>query len=161
MKQVDPYEELNVNVHGVLKPPVLLWLIMLIETWHFWAFLLGGFSGQTWLIPEETGWMNFVIEAPALLVMISLGARVPGAFALFRFIWRHGREFLAIAASGNLALILYTGFQDGYWRVDVEWPTLLVVVLHIWVLLRLWFSPIISKVFSEFPAPPKSKNSKA
>jgi hypothetical protein len=49
MKQVDPYEELNVNAYGVLKPPLLLLLIMLIETWHLWSSVLTLLSGQTWL----------------------------------------------------------------------------------------------------------------
>lgn len=151
MKQVDPYEELNVNVYGVLKPPLLLWLIMLIETWHFWSSIFIAFSGETWLFTKGFGWMNFAAETPALLVLAALSARMPKMPKFVPIIWHRGRELLTLAAVGNLGIIVFGAIQVDFWRLSTEWSTLLAVFLHVWVLVRVWVSPIIQKVFSEFP----------
>jgi hypothetical protein len=151
MKQVDPYEELNVNVHGVLKPPLLLWLIMLIETWRFWSTFLGVFLGQAWLIPSGPLWIGFAVEIPSLLVLTALGGRAPGANRVVRAIWHRGRELLTVSALGHLGLIFAEAIQDPTWRLNYDWSSLLVCILHVWVLFRIWISPIIAMVFSEFP----------
>ena len=151
MKQVDPYEELNINAYGVLKPPLLLLLILLIETWHFWSSVLTLFSGQTWLFSSGAGWISFAVEVPSLLVLIALGARSPGAKKIFRTIWHRGRELLTVAAVGNLSTVIAGAVQDPTWRLDADWSSLLVAFLHLWALARIWMSPIIEAVFSEFP----------
>jgi hypothetical protein len=151
MRQVDPYEELNINAYGVLKPPLLLLLIIFIETWHYWSAILTLFSGQTWLFSGRAGWISFAVEVPSMLVLIALGARAPRAHKMFRAIWRRGRELLTFAALGNLGIIIALTIQDPKWRLDLDWPTLLIAVLHIWALARLWMSSIIEAVFSEFP----------
>ena len=151
MRQVDPYEELNINAYGVLKPPLLLLLILLIETWHFWSSVLTLFSGQTWLFSSGAGWISFAVEVPSLLVLIALGARSPGAKKIFRTIWHRGRELLTVAAVGNLSTVIAFAVQDPTWRLDADWSSLLVAFLHLWALARIWMSPIIEAVFSEFP----------
>ena len=151
MKQVDPYEELNVNAYGVLKPPLLLWLIMLIETWHLWSSIFIAFSGETWLFTKGFGWMNFAAEVPAMLVLAALSARMPKAPKIVRLIWHRGRELLTLAALCNLGAIAVGASQIDFWRLGTEWPSLLAAFLHVWVLLRVWVSPIVQKVFAEFP----------
>lgn len=151
MKQVDPYEDLDVNAYGVLKPPLLLLIILFIETWHFWSAFGTLFSGQTWLFSWRAGWIGFAVEVPSMLVLLALGMRAPGGNKIFRTIWQRGRELLSFAAFGNLITIILSVLQDSRWRLASDWPTLLVVFLHIWALARLWTSPIIETVFSEFP----------
>jgi hypothetical protein len=151
MKQVDPYEELNINAYGVLKPPLVLLLIMLIETWHFWSSVLTLFSGQTWLFSSGAGWISFAVEVPSLLVLTALGARAPGANRIFRTIWHRGRELLTVAAVGNLTIVIAAAIQDPTWRLNSDWSSVLVAFLHIWALARIWMSAIIEKVFLEFP----------
>lgn len=151
MKQVDPYEEINVNAYGVLKPPLLLWLILLIETWHFWVALFAVFSKQGWIIETWASWIVFVVELPALLVLVAMGARMPGANKIFRVIWHKGRELLTFAALGNLGLVVAGALHDPYWRLDSDWASVLVAGLHLWVVARIWLSSILEKVFSEFP----------
>ena len=151
MKQVDPYEELNVNAYGVLKPPLLLWLIMLIETWHLWSFFLITASGETWLFAKGAGWASFAVEVPALIVWLALSSRAPKAPKFVRFLWHRGRELLTLAAVGNLGIILAGVIQADFWHLDSEWVTVGTAFLHVWVLARLWVTPIIRQVFSEFP----------
>ena len=151
MKQIDPYEELNVNAHGVLKPPLVLWLIILIETWHYWSSMLAVVSGQSWLLLDGSGWFNFAVEAPSLLLLIAMGARAPDAYKIFRSIWHRGRLLLTVAALGNLSSAAAGAIADPSWRLDSDWPTLMVCFLHIWATFRIWMSPIIESVFLEFP----------
>lgn len=151
MKQVDPYEDLNVNAHGVLKPPLLLWLILFIETWHFWFLLFAVFSEQGWNISTFTSWVRLAVNAPALLILVALGARMPGASKIVRATWHKGRELLTVAALGSFGVVLFEALQDPFWRLYSDWTSLLVALLHVWVVVRVWMSPIIEKVFSEFP----------
>mgnify|MGYP000739389259 CR=1 FL=1 len=152
MKQVDPYEDLDINAYGVLKPPLLLLIILLIETWQFWSLIVSVFSGQSWVNSENSGWMGVAVAVPALTVLYALWARVPKAGGTIRQIWSRGREMLSMSAAGNLAITIFAVIQDGNWRLDSDWTTILVAILHIWVAIRLWVSPIIQKVFSEFPS---------
>lgn len=151
MKQVDPYEELNVNAYGVLKPPLLLWLIMLIETWHLWSFFLIAASGQTWLFANGAGWISFAVEVPALIVLLALSRRAPKAPKFVRFIWHRGRELLSLSAIANIGIIVAGAIQADYWHLNSEWVSVGVAFLHVWVLARLWVTLIIGQVFSEFP----------
>lgn len=151
MKQVDPYADLNINGYGVLKPPLLLWLIMLIETWHCWSSVFVAFSGQNWLFAKGYDWMNFVVEAPAVLVMLALSARLPKAGKVVRAIWHRGRELLTVAAIGNLVVVVIQAFQIESFRFDSQWSALLMSFLHLWVIARIWVSSIVKQVFSEFP----------
>jgi hypothetical protein len=151
MKQVDPYEELNVNAYGVLKPPLLLWMIMLIETWHLWSFFLITASGETWLFTKGLGWVAFAVEVPALIVWLVLSRRVPKAKKFVRALWYRGRELLTLSAVGNIGLIVAGLIQANFWHLRSEWVAVGVALLHIWVLARLWITPIIRQVFSEFP----------
>jgi hypothetical protein len=152
MKQVNPYEELNVNVYGVLKPPVLLWLIMLIETWHLWSFFLITASGETWLFAKSSGWASFAVEMPALIVWLVLSRRVPKAPKFVRALWHRGRELLTLAAVGNIGLIVAGAIQVDFWYLESEWVSVGAALLHVWVLVRLWVTHIIRQVFLEFPS---------
>jgi hypothetical protein len=88
---------------------------------------------------------------PSLLVLTALGARAPGANRIFRTIWHRGRELLTVAAVGNLTIVIAAAIQDPTWRLNSDWSSVLVTFLHIWALARIWMSPIIEKVLSEFP----------
>lgn len=151
MKQVDPYEELNTNAYGVLKPPLLLWLIMLIETWHLWYFFLITASGQTRLFAAGFGWITFAVEVPAMIVWLVLSRRVPKAPKFVRALWHRGRELLTLSAVGNIGIILAGAIQADFWHLDSEWVPIGVALLHVWVIVRLWLTSIIRQVFSEFP----------
>ncbi len=151
MKQVDPYEELNINAYGVLKPPLLLWLIMLIETWHLWSFFLITASGETWLFTKGLGWVAFAVEVPALIVWLLLSRRVPKAPKFVRTLWHRGRELLTMSAVGNIGLIVTGLIQANFWHLRSEWVAVGVALLHVWVMTRVWITPIIGQVFSEFP----------
>ena len=148
---MDPYEELNINAYGVLKPPLLLWLIMLIETWHLWYFLLLTASGQMRLFGKEFDWVAFAVEVPAMIVWVVLSRRVPKAPKFVRALWHRGRELLTLSAVGNIGIILAGAIQANFWHLDSEWVSVGVALLHVWVIARLWMTPIIRQVFSEFP----------
>ncbi len=151
MKQIDPYAELNINAYGVLKPPLLLWVIMLIETWHLWSFVLITASGETWLFARSAGWASFAVEMPALIVWLVLSRRVPKAPKFVRILWYRGRELLTLSAAGNLGIIVAGAIQADFWRLDSEWASVGASILHLWVLARLWVTSIIQQVFAEFP----------
>ena len=151
MKQVNPYEELNINAYGVLKPPLLLWLIMLIEAWHLWFFFLITAAGQTWLFGKELGWAAFAVEIPAMIVWLAFSRRVPKAPKFVRALWHRGRELLTLSAVGNIGIILAGAIQANFWHLDSEWVSVGVAILHVWVVARLWMTSIIQQVFSEFP----------
>ena len=151
MKQVDPYEELNINAYGVLKPPLLLWLIMLIETWHLWSFFLITASGEMRLFGKGVGWVAFAVEVPAMIVWLVLSRRVPKAPKFVRTLWHRGRELLTLSAVGNIGIILARAIQANFWNLDSEWVSVGVALLHVWVMARLWVTSIIRQVFSEFP----------
>lgn len=151
MKQIDPYAELNINAYGVLKPPLLLWVIMLVETLHLWSFVLITASGETWLFAKSAGWISFAVEMPALIVWLTLSRRAPKAPKFVRFIWHRGRELLTLAAVGNIGIIVVRAIQADFWHLDSEWVSVGTALLHVWVLARLWVTHIIRQVFSEFP----------
>jgi lysylphosphatidylglycerol synthetase-like protein (DUF2156 family) len=95
----------------VLKPPILLLLIMLIETWHFWSSVLALFPGRRGCF-RAARWISFAVEVPSVLVLTALGARAPGAHKIFHAIWHRGRELLTVTALGNLGIVIAGAIQD-------------------------------------------------
>ena len=56
-----------------------------------------------------------------------------------------------MSAVGNIGLIVVGLIQANFWHLNSEWVSVGVALLHVWVLARLWVTPIIGQVFSEFP----------
>lgn len=144
-------ELLNINQYGVLSPPPMLWIMLLFETRHWWLSVFIAFSGQTWLFAENYTALTLAVEVPTLLVLVALSRRHPGAATIFKWLWLHGRGLVSLTAVASLALIAKEWIGLSYWSVDNEWTTLATLALHVWILMRLWLTPIMSRVFSEFP----------
>lgn len=151
MSEPDSHDALNINIHGVLKPPPLLWVIMLFETRHWWLSVFIAFSGQTWLFAENYTTLIMVAEIPALLVLLALSRRHPGSHNIFKWLWHHGRELLSLTAFISAGIILWEWIQLDYWSAENEFRSIITLGLHFWVLIRLWSTDLMKMLFTEFP----------
>lgn len=106
------YDFIRYNRYGVLRPEVGLWAALLFQCRHVLGIVLlaaaggrglGGRGASGAIDLSELGHLLnpvfTVADAPALLLLLALAARMPGAGPLPRLLWRHGRLLLLLSAA--------------------------------------------------------------
>lgn len=110
---------LSYNRYGVLRPSPALWTALLFQCRHILGTGLvlmasgrgmgsGGAQGRMDL--SELGNLLepvfLLSDMPALLVLLTIAARLPGAGALPRRLWRHGRILMVLSVAAYVALFV-------------------------------------------------------
>lgn len=143
-----------------LKPPFMLWLVMLYLSRALVMPIVGtltstaGSSDMASWTRAQFGPETILSAAGALIVLLAALRRVPSASKLTRFIWANGRIILGLSAIGDLALSIID-LRNNH-SVDSLPSTLLVVraTLDAYFLIYVFGSRRVGHVFSDFPVMP-------
>jgi hypothetical protein len=161
------YEELDerffdIDEHGVLRIPTVLWLGLLIHIRHWLLMLLTltslavGASDSLAMGKDLPGmWMAF-IQVPSLLVLLTGAWRQPNAPRWVQGVWGVGHWLMGITALHNSIWVGWWLYSTPYWN---RWPelylastALLDLAIAYWAITQ----PLPRKAFSEFPKPTKA-----
>ena len=155
---------LDVDRHGVLRIPGLLWCAFALLARH-WLLILALVvsarrEGSVVLLLGESGvpWLLLAMEAPIVVLAFAGFYRSPTASAWARQAWRHGREIVALTALFNIAWTTKLLSQSDYWT---PWPELLLAsccLLDSAIATSMYKTPYFKQLFREFPErPPKGQ----
>jgi hypothetical protein len=152
------YDYLNYNRHDVLRPSWRFWGMALFLSRHLLLLLLLGIShGKKGGGPPNPGVaalidpLFFVSDVPALILLCTLGARLPGSGRLPRFLWRNGRVLLIASCALYLGLLFWQQGADlASWH-PVTWA---MVALTVVVAASVSLSTYLRDLFAQFPDRP-------
>ncbi|MDY0013027.1 MAG: DUF2919 family protein [Rhodocyclaceae bacterium] len=157
----DPFSD--INKHGVIAIPALLWAIILFEA-RGWILAFFGFVSAVIGSREASGlisgdsWQPILIaELLALLVLWAALRRTPDGGELPRWLWRHGQAFICLAAASHVAWALLRHAQAAAWMAWHDDQRLLLSIADALIALGIWLSAHARAVFQEFPPPPPAK----
>jgi hypothetical protein len=157
-KRVLRYDLGSFDNNYCLKPPLMLWLVMLYLARAVLLPFIGGISSMGGAADASSltrgmfGIEDFVSAVLALIVFVTFLKRTPSASRIWRGIWRFGRIILAAAAVVDLAVSL-NHFAQGA-DTDSSRPELLLLASTVdaFVVVYLFRSRRIRDVFNDFPA---------
>ena len=150
---------LDVNQHGVLRVPPLLWVALALLARYWVLLIVVGVSMRrnsdaARLLSDGISWPLVLMELPAFVVAWVCGRRLPEASTAVRFIWRHGRLFMAATALANLVWTASFLAASVHWS---PWPELLLAscsLLDVTIVLAMYTNPFFQQLFREFPPRP-------
>lgn len=147
---------LSLNRYGVLKVPLSLWLIVLIQARHWVLFVLVIVSApmsrdSVNLIGSDFSWAQLALEAPILLLVVAIVGRHPDAGNLSKALWRRGREIISCAVLVNALWVVWFLVMADFWRPWPERAMLTLGLIDLAVLIAVWKSEYYRQLFSEFP----------
>jgi hypothetical protein len=154
---------LDVDRHGVLRVPALVWvsLALLARYWVLLAVVAVSMrrNSESMLLLGHDGlsYPLMAMEIPAFIVALAAARRVPQAGRAMRFLWRHGRELMALTATANLVWTGSVLLDSGYWSL---WPELFLAsccLLDIAIVSSMYTNPVSRQLFREFPSPPATE----
>ncbi|WP_430419220.1 DUF2919 family protein [Methylibium petroleiphilum] len=149
--------------HGVLRVPGLLWIAMALLARHWVLLILVAVSarreGSATLLLGNDGvpWAALGMEIPIVLLAFAAFYRQPNAGAWARLLWRRGREIVALTAALNIGWTVNLLLKSDYW---LPWPELFLIscsVLDTAIALSMYKTPYFRQLFSEFPTRPDAK----
>jgi len=149
------YDFLSYNRYDVLRPNWLFWVVSLFLSRHLLLLILLGVShGKSGGGPPNPAVgalldpLFFVSDIPALLLLATLGARLPSGGKAARFLWRNGRFLLLGSCALYLGLLFWQLGPDVAGYHPIGWGMIALTVLVAAVLLR---SPYLRDMFAGFP----------
>jgi hypothetical protein len=140
-----------------LRPPGLLIASLLFLCRGLLVFALFGLSGGVpgalqGIVDSETLWRGCLAAAPAVLVLYALFARVPTAPAFVRWIWRHGRGLMLLAALSYIALAAaQLGTDPRRWLGSGSLVAKVVVLAELGMIGYVLLSFRVRQTFLDFP----------
>ncbi|HSH98913.1 MAG: hypothetical protein ACAH07_06190 [Methylophilaceae bacterium] len=146
-----------------LKIPAALWLAMLFGLKHIIflaAYKLMPFEvlSVDWLAVQVNPAL-ITIDIPALLVLISIGHRLPEAHKFMRLVWLSGRKLLMSSYLGSTLLFIALNFKlVNKLNSDDLILVLSVVIFDLFFLVYLYRSDLVIDLFNEFPEEAKASN---
>ena len=150
------YDLSNYDDYMCLKPPALLWVAVLYLSRAIVLPVVLGFSsmgGGTADVKAFAGaFFSVNTMAPsviAFLVLCPLMRRSPSGLPVFRWIWAHGRSFLAAAALLDFALTARECWHTG--MAEISGLSLLAAALDLYFLTYILFAQRVRDVFADFP----------
>jgi hypothetical protein len=142
-----------------LKPPLMLWVAVLYLSRAITlpvAMAIGHFAGvDSNAIKVIRGLWSVDALMPSLIaaaVLYTLCRRVPTASKPVRWIWAHGRIFLAVAALLDVALLLLALIRQGEVN-DQSLLSLIAAVVDLYFLVYILAAKRVRHAFAEFPPP--------
>jgi Protein of unknown function (DUF2919) len=158
---------LDVTNHGVLRVPGPLWLGFAVLA-RYWLLMLvvtvsARRSQESVLLLGHDGvpWAWLALQLPIVLLMLAGAQRTPTGGRWARVLWRNGRVIVTLTVLLNLAWTARLLWLSDDWAL---WPELLLscfVLIDLAIALAVWRDKFFAQLFSEFPAPPEEKASKA
>ena len=151
---------LNVNRHGVLRVPAMLWIGFAVLARHWVLVLIVAASARrdpsvvTVLGEDGLPWTMLALQVPVVLVALAGARRRPEAGAVLRWLWRRGREIVALTALLNVSWTAHLLLESDYW---LPWPELFLgscALIDLAVALSLYSTPYLKQLFREFPERP-------
>ena len=142
-----------------LKPPLMLWVAVFYLSRAITlpiAMALGHFAGvDARAITVFRGLWSVDALVPSLIAAVflyTLCRRVPTAPKSVRWIWSHGRIFLAVSAVLDVALLLVGVIRQGEIN-DQSLLSLIAAVVDLYFLVYILAARRVRDSFSEFPPP--------
>jgi hypothetical protein len=142
-----------------LKPPLLLWVAVLYLSRAITlpvAMAIGHFAGvdsQAITVFRALWSLDALIpSAIAAVILFTLCRRVPSAPRLVRWIWTHGKTFLAVSAVLDIVLLSISLIRQGEIN-DQSLLSLFAAAVDLYFLAYILAARRVRHVFSEFPAP--------
>jgi len=161
---------LDVDRHGVLRVPGVLWLGFAVMA-RYWILMLvvtvsARRSQESVLLLGDGGipWAWLAVQLPIVLLMAAGFQRVPAAGLWARALWRSGRWIITTTALLNLGWTAHLLWQSDVWNL---WPELFLascVLIDLAIAIAVWRDRFFAQLFNEFPAPEadaKTKGPKA
>lgn len=154
---------LDVNAHGVLRVPGALWLGFAVLARHWVLMLLVAVSARRdpsiVRVLGESGipWLMLGLQLPAVLVALAGVQRRPEAPAVWRWLWRFGRELILVTALANIAWTGHLLLESEYW---LPWPELYLgscALIDLTVAVSIYTTPLMRQLFREFPPRPSKE----
>lgn len=149
----------KINRYGSLSIPLWFWLVIGFQARHWLLFLGTGASMRRSpetariLAGEGLPYLQLALEIPVLLLAYAALNRDPGAGALVRRLWRHGREIITLSGA------LHLGWIAWYFAGVVRWSPmpdnlfLLGAVADAGIIALVWRSELLKELFADFPKP--------
>ena len=140
------------NSFGNLRPPIMMWLVMLYGLRHILITLpkanqaVGDWI-QIWSNP-----VYFLGDLMVIFVLVTLNFRQPGSPPIWKKVWRRANWLLALAYAWSLGWLLALNvavIQSPNHRDFALVATL--VVIDLVVLLYVLLSPLVLEVVRDFP----------
>lgn len=141
-----------------LKPPFLLWLAILYLARAVLLPLAAGLSSVAAMGPDTRALIQSLVDfntlipsAVAVTVLYAAIRRIPSASGHVRWIWSHGRAFLAAAALLDLAVAV---MELPIWHgelTDSPPASLLIAALDLYFLTYVLAARRVRDVFADFP----------
>ncbi len=153
---------LDLDRHGVLRIPALLWIALALMARHWVLLLIVGVSARrdssSVLLLGDGGipWVALAMEVPAVLLAFVAFNRKPDGGAWARLLWRRGPEIIALTALLNVAWTANLLIKSDYWT---PWPELFLAscsLIDVAIALSMYTTPYYRQLFDEFPARPET-----
>jgi Protein of unknown function (DUF2919) len=148
-----------------LKPPLMLWVAVLYLSRAITlpiAMAIGHFAGVDGrAITVFRGLWSADALVPSFIAAVfiyTLCRRVPTAPKPVRWIWAHGRFFLAVSAALDIALLVIGLIRQGEVN-DQSLLSLIAAVVDLYFLVYILAARRVRHAFSEFPLPVASAES--
>ena len=148
---------LNVDRHGALAVPAVLWLVMAFLC-RYWIVVVVVFASAkrspetVRLLGQDFSWFMLALEVPVMIVMAAAWNRSPEAGAFWRAVWARGRILLIAIAATHIAATVVALIASGVFR---RWPELFLAscaVLDLAVIYALARDDYFRQLFADFPA---------
>jgi hypothetical protein len=147
---------LDVDQHGVLRIPGVMWLglILLVRHWAWFFVVLlsaqyGGGAAET--LQWQGMWWPLLAQLPVVALILVAGRRTPVAGILVRKLWRHGALLVAMTACLNLAWTIWSLAQANEWSPRPELVLACGSLLDLAIGWNLCLSEYTKQLFTEFP----------
>jgi len=158
-KRVLRYDLGSFDNNLCLKPPLMLWLVMLyLARAILLPFIsgvssMGGAADASSLTRGMFGFEDFVAATLTLIVLLTFFKRTPSASQVWRSIWRSGRIILVAAAVVDLAVSLYRFLHITDTNSLRPELVLLACTVDAYIVVYLFRSRRVRDVFNDFPTP--------
>jgi len=154
-----PYPASYYDDEMCLKAPPLLWMVIIYLSRSVIlpiAMALGHVAGvdDMAIAKFHVFWSasGLVASLIALPVLITLFRRVPAAAGWMRWVWAHGRTFLAVAAILDVVLLSRDIVPKGGFDESSMW-SMIAAALDVFSFLYIIAVRRVRHVFSDFPLP--------
>lgn len=144
----------DLNDHGVLKPGWLVSISAIVFSRQLFygplILILSRRRGKgldfDWLAVHSL--LEFVVCIPALLVLVAIFRRNPGAGANIRRIWQHGRSLLI---GGGLLQVFVSAYVAGWVLRGDSQSVAFLIIFQAFLVFFLFRSAYVKDLFSMFP----------
>jgi hypothetical protein len=155
------YDPSNYDDYFCLKPPVLLWIALLYLSRAALLPLFLGLGSFIGLSPDLKTLLQGMLSVQAIVpslfgatVLFAFFRRVPSASPSVRWIWKHGRLLLGIAAVADCVLnISLAPLWHGELNDSVPWGAVLAALYDVYFLAYILIARRVCDTFAQFPEP--------